>query len=50
MQDHGAVPHDAVQYNYNALPMTRCKKGQIVKKLHIRFILWSKELIPCIFT
>jgi hypothetical protein len=27
MQDHGAVPHDAVQYNHGAVPHDAVQKG-----------------------
>jgi hypothetical protein len=39
--DHGALAYDAMQYNHGALELDAVQKGQIVKFLQIRFILYS---------
>jgi hypothetical protein len=39
--DHGALANGAMQYNHGALKLGAVQKGQIVKKLQIRFILCS---------
>jgi hypothetical protein len=37
--DHGALACGAMQYNHGAMGLGVVQKGQIVKKLQIRFIL-----------
>jgi hypothetical protein len=39
--DHGALAYGAMQYNYDALGLGAVQKGQIMKFLQIRFILYS---------
>jgi hypothetical protein len=38
--DHGALANGAMQYNHGALRLGAVQKGQIVKILQIRFILY----------
>jgi hypothetical protein len=38
--DHSALAYGAMQYNHGALGLGAVQKGQIVKKLQIRFILY----------
>jgi hypothetical protein len=37
--DHGVLACGAMQYNHGALGLRAMQKGQIVKKITIRFIL-----------
>jgi hypothetical protein len=39
MQDHGGVPHGAVQYNHGAVSHNTMQKESDCKKLQIWFIL-----------
>jgi hypothetical protein len=39
--DHGALANGSIQYNHGALKLGAVQKDQIVKKLQIRFILYS---------
>jgi hypothetical protein len=53
MQDHGAVPHGAIQYNHDAVPHGAMQKGSDCKKNldPIYFMLkFLKGLIIAIFT